>query len=66
VHKKTLGSLEFAMTEYDLINQHSKGADMPRDYFSINVLFAIDVFAEDLLILQQEHEFAQYFFSIFA
>ena len=52
VHKKTLNRLEQAMTEYDFIIQYSKGADMPSDYLSRNVLSSIDVFSEDIPRLQ--------------
>ena len=59
VHKKTLSRLEHAMTEYDFIIQYSKGADMPSDYLSRNVLSAIDIFSEDIPALQHNDEFAQ-------
>ena len=59
VHKKTLSRLEHAMTEYDFIIQYSKGADMPSDYLSRNVLAAIDVFSEDIPLIQSQDEFAK-------
>ena len=40
------------MTEYDFIIQYSKGADMPSDYLSRNVLSSIAVFSEDIPKLQ--------------
>ena len=57
VHKKTLNRLEQAMTEYDFIIQYSKGADMPSDYLSRNVLSSIDIFSEDIPNLQKLDNF---------
>ena len=63
VHKKTLSRLEHAMTEYDFIIQYHKGADMPSDYLSRNVLASIDVFSEDIPMLQHNDEFARSVFQ---
>ena len=45
------------MTEYDFIIQYSKGADMPSDYLSRNVLSSIDIFSEDIPNLQKQDSF---------
>ena len=51
------------MTEYDFIIQYHKGADMPSDYLSRNVLASIDVFSEDIPMLQHNDEFARSVFQ---
>jgi hypothetical protein len=47
------------MAEYNFIIQYSRGADMPGDFLSRNVLSAIYGLAENILALQHTDEFAQ-------
>jgi len=58
VHEKTLNRLTHKMNEYDFIIQYKKGAEMPADFLSRNVLEEIQIFTPDLPLLQQRDEFA--------
>jgi hypothetical protein len=57
VHTKTLNRLQQAMNEYSFSIVYMKGADMPADFLSRNVLAEIDVFTPDLPQLQEQDEF---------
>ena len=57
VHTKTLNRLQEAMNEFSFTIEYMKGADMPADFLSRNVLSEIDVFTPDLPKLQMEDEF---------
>jgi hypothetical protein len=58
VHKKTLNRLTHKMNEYDFIIQYKKGAEMPVEILSRNVLEEIQIFTPHLPLLQQRHKFA--------
>jgi hypothetical protein len=57
VHTKTLNRLQQAMNEYSFSIVYMKGADMPADFLSRNVLAEIDIFTPDLPQLQDQDEF---------
>jgi hypothetical protein len=46
------------MNEYNFIIQYKKGAEMPADFLSRNVLEEIQIFTPDFPLLQQRDEFA--------
>ena len=57
VHHKTLSRLEHIMLDYDFEIKYLKGAVIPADYLSRNVLETIDIFSTDLPGLQNQDEF---------
>ena len=57
VHTKTLNRLMEAMTEYDFEIKYKKGAEMPADFLSRNVLAEISIFDKDLLDKQKADPF---------
>jgi len=46
------------MNHFDFIIQYKKGSKMPADFLSRNVLEEIDLFSQDLPLLQATDEFA--------